>query len=86
MYSLFSHSYLCREAKKDPAGSQIYKLLVSIHKGFEQMSEKIMATDRIKREIAEYEMKLGATASRSFDVSELQSDLDTIIRKNEYPG
>lgn len=44
-----------------------------------------MATDRIRREIAEYEMKLGATASRSFDVSELQSDLDTIVRENEYP-
>lgn len=83
---MFSHSYLCREAKKDPTGLQVYKLLVNIHKGFEQISEKILATDRIRREVSEYEMKLAATPSTSqrLDVSELQSDLDIIIRENEY--
>uniref|UniRef100_A0A1S3E5A2 Coiled-coil domain-containing protein 22 n=1 Tax=Cicer arietinum TaxID=3827 RepID=A0A1S3E5A2_CICAR len=75
-----------REAKKDPTGLQVYKLLVNIHKGFEQISEKILATDRIRREVSEYEMKLAATPSTSqrLDVSELQSDLDIIIRENEY--
>ncbi|RDX83152.1 Coiled-coil domain-containing protein 22-like protein, partial [Mucuna pruriens] len=57
-----------REAKKDPTGLQVYRLLVSIHKGFEQISEKILATDRIRREVAEYETKLAATASRSLDL------------------
>ncbi|KAG4377276.1 hypothetical protein GLYMA_18G074900v4 [Glycine max] len=56
-----------REAKKDPTGLHVYRLLVSIHKGFEQISEKILATDRIRREVAEYETKLAATASRSLD-------------------
>ncbi|KAK7305276.1 hypothetical protein VNO77_43178 [Canavalia gladiata] len=74
-----------REAKKDPAGPQVYRLLVSIHQGFEQISEKILATDRIRREIAEYEMKLAATTSRSLDVNELKANLDAIIRENEYP-
>ncbi|XP_058788111.1 uncharacterized protein LOC131662361 [Vicia villosa] len=77
-----------REAKKDPTGQQVYKLLVNIHKGFEQISEKILATDRIRREVSDYEMKLAATpsTSRSLDVSKLQSDLDgVVIRDNEYP-
>ncbi|GAU13513.1 hypothetical protein TSUD_128100 [Trifolium subterraneum] len=77
-----------REAKKDPTGQQVYKLLVNIHKGFEQISEKILATDRIRREVSEYEMKLAATpsTSRSLDVSKLQSDLhDVTIREDEYP-
>ncbi|KAL5077336.1 hypothetical protein RYX36_016320 [Vicia faba] len=77
-----------REAKKDPTGQQVYKLLVNIHKGFEQISENILATNRIRREVSDYEMKLAATpsTSRSLDVSKLQSDLDgVIIRNNEYP-
>ncbi|TKY47058.1 Coiled-coil domain-containing protein 2 [Spatholobus suberectus] len=72
-----------REAKKDPTGLQVYRLLVNIHRGFEQISEKILATDRIRREIAEYEMKLAATASTSLDVSELKANLDAINRENE---
>ncbi|KAG5090852.1 hypothetical protein JHK82_049630 [Glycine max] len=72
-----------REAKKDPTGLHVYRLLVSIHKGFEQISEKILATDRIRREVAEYETKLAATASRSLDVSELKANLDAIIREKE---
>ncbi|KAK7333335.1 hypothetical protein VNO80_30103 [Phaseolus coccineus] len=72
-----------REAKKDPTGPQVYRLLVSIHKGFEQISEKILATDRIKREVAEYEMKLASASSKSLDLSELKANLDTIIREKE---
>ncbi|XP_020232846.1 coiled-coil domain-containing protein 22 isoform X3 [Cajanus cajan] len=72
-----------REAKKDPTGLQVYRLLVNIHKGFEQISEKILATDRVRREVAEYEMKLAAKSSGSLDVSELKANLDTIIRENE---
>ncbi|CAJ1963844.1 unnamed protein product [Sphenostylis stenocarpa] len=72
-----------REAKKDPTGLQVYRLLVSIHQGFEQISEKILATDRIKREVAEYEAKLAAATSQSLDVSELKANLDTIIREKE---
>ncbi|XP_014517938.1 coiled-coil domain-containing protein 22 homolog [Vigna radiata var. radiata] len=74
-----------REAKKDPTGLQVYRLLVSIHKGFEQISEKILATDRVKREVAEYEMKLTTAASNSLDLSELKINLDTIIREKEQP-
>lgn len=82
---MFSHSYLCREAKKDPTGLQVYKLLVNIHKGFEQISEKILATDRIRREASDYEMKLAATpsTSRSLDVSKLQSDFDGVIIRDD---
>ncbi|CAK8565766.1 unnamed protein product [Lathyrus sativus] len=77
-----------REAKKDPIGQQVYKLLVNIHKGFEQIPEKILATDRIRREVSDCEMKLATipSTSRSLEVSKLQSDLDgVIIRDNEKP-
>lgn len=76
-----------REAKKDPTGQQVYKLLVNIHKGFEQISEKILAADRIRREVSEYEMKLAATpsTSRSLDLSKLQSDLDAVIIREDDP-
>lgn len=78
------HFSFCREAKKDPTGRQVYKLLASIHEGFEQISQKILATDRIQREVAEYEMKLAAKASRNLDADKLQADLDVVTRENEY--
>ncbi|CAL0309737.1 unnamed protein product [Lupinus luteus] len=73
-----------REAKKDPTGKQVYRLLASIHEGFGQISDKILATDRIRREIAEYEMKLASTKptiSTNLDLSNLQSDLDPLLGK-----
>ncbi|KAJ0047034.1 hypothetical protein Pint_03758 [Pistacia integerrima] len=73
-----------REAKKDSVGRQAYRLLTSIHGSFEQVSEKILATDRIRREITEYEKKLAAMASRSLNVDKLQADLDAILKENEH--
>ncbi|KAM7251122.1 hypothetical protein ACFE04_023005 [Oxalis oulophora] len=73
-----------REAKKDQVGRQAYRLLTSIHDTFEQISEKILATDRIQREVAEYEKKLAGLASRSLNADKLQADLDAIIKENEY--
>ncbi|KAL2332852.1 hypothetical protein Fmac_014065 [Flemingia macrophylla] len=74
-----------REAKKDPTGLQVYRLLVSIHRGFEQISEKIMATDRVRREVAEYEMKVAATTSERLGVSDLKASVDTIVREDALP-
>ncbi|KAL5803807.1 hypothetical protein ACOSQ3_030607 [Xanthoceras sorbifolium] len=73
-----------REAKKDTVGRQAYRLLTSIHESFDQVSEKILATDRVRREVAEYEKKLAAMASRSLNVDKLQADLDAITKENEY--
>ncbi|XP_059443174.1 uncharacterized protein LOC132175302 isoform X2 [Corylus avellana] len=73
-----------REAKKDPVGRQAYRLLTSFHESFEQISEKILATDRVRREVAEHEKKLAAMASRSLNVDKLQADLDAIRKENEY--
>lgn len=73
-----------REAKKDQVGRQAYRLLASIHESFEQAAEKILATDRIRREIAEYEKKLAAVASRSLNVGKLQADVDIIMKENEF--
>lgn len=73
-----------REAKKDQVGRQAYRLLTSTHESFEQVSEKILATDRVRREIAEYEKKLAAVASRSLDVDKLQADVDVIMKENEF--
>lgn len=73
-----------REAKKDPVGRQAYRLLTSFHERFEQISEKIMASDRLHREAIEHEKKLAAMASRSLNVDKLQADLDAIRKENEY--
>ncbi|XP_018813451.1 coiled-coil domain-containing protein 22 isoform X2 [Juglans regia] len=73
-----------REAKKDPVGRQAYRLLTSFHEAFEQIYEKILATDRVQREVAEHEMKLAAMASRSLNVEKLQADLDAIRKENVY--
>lgn len=73
-----------REAKKDQVGRQAYRLLTRIHESFEQVSEKILATDRVRREIAEYEKKLAAVASRSLNVDKLQADVDVIMKENEF--
>jgi cell shape-determining protein MreC len=75
---------MCREAKKDPVGRQAYRLLTSFHETFEQISEKILTTDRVRREVAEHEKKLAAMASRSLNVDKLQADLDAIRKENEY--
>ncbi|XP_010251411.1 PREDICTED: coiled-coil domain-containing protein 22 isoform X2 [Nelumbo nucifera] len=73
-----------RDAKKDSVSRQAYRLLTSLHQSFEQISEKILATDRARREIAEHEAKLAAMASRSLDINRLQTDLDAIRRENEF--
>ncbi|RVX14883.1 Coiled-coil domain-containing protein 22 [Vitis vinifera] len=72
-----------REAKKDPLGRQAYMLLTSIHESFEQIAEKILATDRTRREVTEHEAKLAAMASRSLNINKLQADLDAIRQENE---
>ncbi|GAV59656.1 DUF812 domain-containing protein [Cephalotus follicularis] len=73
-----------REAKKDPVGRQAYRLLSSIHETFEQISEKILTSDRIKREVADHDKKLAAMVSRNLTADKLQADLDAIMKENEY--
>lgn len=72
-----------REAEKDPA-KQAYRLLTGIHESFQQISDKILSTDRIRRETTEYEAKLSALSRQSFNVEKLQVDLDAIRRENEF--
>ncbi|XP_038903178.1 coiled-coil domain-containing protein 22 isoform X2 [Benincasa hispida] len=73
-----------REAKKDGIGKQAHKLLTSIHENFGEISNKILSTDRLRRETAEYEKKIAASASRSLNFTKLQADLDAIRRENSY--
>lgn len=63
---------------------QAYRLLTGIHESFEQISEKIRATDKARREVAEYEAKLVAVVSRSLNIDKLQADLDAIRKENEH--
>ncbi|XP_011038861.1 PREDICTED: coiled-coil domain-containing protein 22 isoform X2 [Populus euphratica] len=74
---------VCREAKRDPVVRKAYSLLTSLHDFFGQISEKILTTDRISREMTELEKKLAAMASRSLNVDKLQADLDAIVKENE---
>ncbi|KAF6153822.1 hypothetical protein GIB67_001055 [Kingdonia uniflora] len=71
------------EARKDPVREQAYNLLTSVHGSFEQISEKIIATDRLRREISEQETKVAALATRSLNPDKLQADLDAIRKENE---
>ncbi|GMJ11584.1 hypothetical protein like AT1G55830 [Hibiscus trionum] len=73
-----------REAKKDADRQQVYRLLTSTHDSFEQISEKILATDRIRRETADLEKKLAAMSARRLNADKLQADLDAIVKENEY--
>lgn len=75
---------LCREAKKDGIGKQAHKLLTSIHENFGEISNKILSTNRLRRETAEYEKKIAASATRSLNFDKLQADLDAIRRENSY--
>ncbi|KAJ4918010.1 Uncharacterized protein Rs2_03560 [Raphanus sativus] len=72
-----------RELKKDPAIRQVYKLVTSIHGIFEQISEKILMTDRLRREAVDCEKKLGSIKSRGMSLEKLQADLDAIRQENE---
>ncbi|MCD7456045.1 hypothetical protein HAX54_030519 [Datura stramonium] len=72
-----------REAKKDQVGQQAYRILTNIHGSFEQIAENLLATDRARREVTDYEGKLATMASRSVDIDKLKADLDTIRREND---
>lgn len=57
--------------------------MTSIHGIFEQISEKILMTDRLRREAVDYEKKLGSITSRGMSLEKLQADLDAIRQENE---
>lgn len=64
-------------------GQQAYRILTNIHDSFEQIAENLLATDRTRREVTDYEGKLATLASRSIDIDKLKADLDTIRREND---
>lgn len=72
-----------REAKKDRVARQAYRLLTDIHESFEQIAEKVLASDRMRREAADYEAKLAILHGRSMNMSKLQEDLNAIRKENE---
>ncbi|KAL0306224.1 UNVERIFIED_CONTAM: Coiled-coil domain-containing protein 22 [Sesamum radiatum] len=72
-----------REAKKDPVARQAYRLLTNIHESFEQIAENILATDRSRRDAADYEAKLAIITARSLNMDKLQADLAAIRKEND---
>lgn len=75
---------LLREAKKDQVGEQAQILLTAIHESFEEISEKILATDRARRKTTDLETKLSSVATRTLNVDKLQADLDSVRKENQY--
>ncbi|XP_076918543.1 uncharacterized protein LOC143579010 [Bidens hawaiensis] len=75
---------LLREARKDQVGEQAHILLTTIHESFQEISDKILATDRTRREQTDLETKLSSIATRSLNMDKLQADLDAIRKENEY--
>lgn len=71
-----------REARKDPVARQAYRLLTRIHDCFEQTAEKVLSTDRTRREVADCEAKLTSMSSRSLNIDKLHADLDAIRKEN----
>ncbi|KAL3508340.1 hypothetical protein ACH5RR_027741 [Cinchona calisaya] len=72
-----------REARKDQVARQAYRSLRRIHECFEQTAEKVLLTDRTRREVVDYEAKLASMASRSLNIDKLQADLDAIRKEND---
>nr|GMD57944.1 coiled-coil domain-containing protein 22 homolog isoform X1 [Ipomoea batatas] len=72
-----------REAKKDPAGKQAYRILTSIHDSFEQIVERHHDTDKARRERSDIEAKLANMTSRSLDIEKLRADLDAVKNEND---
>ncbi|KAL3821147.1 hypothetical protein ACJIZ3_007052 [Penstemon smallii] len=86
LFVMYIPTYLdgsCREAKKDPVARQAYRLLTNIHDSFEQITEKILATDRSRRDFADYESKLAGISVRSLNIGKIKADLDAIRKENE---
>lgn len=46
--------------------------------------EKVLTTDRRRREITDLDAKLAAMASRGLNIDRLQADLEAIRKENEY--
>ena len=61
----------------------IYNLLGDISDSFQQISEKILQTDRVKRESMDFQSKLAVFVPRESEVNKLQSDLAALIKENE---
>jgi len=59
-------------------------LLTSIHECFEEIREKILATDKAQREVAELQAKLSLIASEDLSMDKLQADLDAMRMENEH--
>ncbi|XP_073297241.1 uncharacterized protein [Primulina huaijiensis] len=74
---------ILREAKKDAVARKAHMLLASIHETFEQITEKILAIDRSRRNIADYETKLAIYDSRSLNMDRLRVELDAIRKEND---
>ncbi|KAK9156377.1 hypothetical protein Sjap_003857 [Stephania japonica] len=72
-----------REAKNDPVRRQAYRVLTSIHETFEQISDKVLATDRVRRDVTELESKLTTMSSRSLNIDKLEADLESIRKENQ---
>lgn len=81
LIKLYHHNN--REARKEVVGREAYRIITRIHETFEQTAEAILATDRIRREVAYYEAKLANMASQSLNIDKLQSDLVAIKKENE---
>lgn len=80
----FVDETVSREAKNDAVGRQAYQLLTGIHECFQEIREKILATGKTRREVAELEAKLSTIASRNSDMDKLQADLNAMRMENEH--
>ena len=58
--------------------------MTAIHESFEEISAKILATDRTRREAIELETKLSRIGAHTLNTGKLEADLDAIRKENEY--
>lgn len=65
-------------------GEEAHILVTGIHESFEEISEKILATDRARREMTDLETKLSSVATRTLNIHKLQADLDALRKENNY--
>lgn len=71
-----------RDAKKDDASREAYRLLSSIHSGFADLAARVDETSRAGRALRDLERKLGELQKRPLDLERIAADVQAVEAEN----
>jgi myosin heavy subunit len=75
-----------RDAKKDDASREAYRLLTSIHSGFADLAARVDETSRSGRTLRDLERKLEELLKRPLDLERIAADLKAVEAENATLG